>query len=120
MRQTLQTEGIRGFYRGYFSTITREVPFSLIQFPLWEYFKRCIADTQQIPIAPWQSTICGAAAGGIAAFLTTPLDVAKTRIMLAEKGTAIASGNVIYTLQQISQQKGVIGYFIYSYFNLHF
>lgn len=32
----------------------------------------------------WQSAMCGFCAGGIAAFVTTPLDVAKTRIMLAE------------------------------------
>ena len=26
-------------YRGYFSTIAREVPFSFIQYPLWEFLK---------------------------------------------------------------------------------
>ena len=39
IRQVMQEEGIRGFYRGYLPTIMREIPFSLIQFPLWEYFK---------------------------------------------------------------------------------
>lgn len=33
-------EGLRkGFYTGYFSTILRELPFSFIQFPLYEWMK---------------------------------------------------------------------------------
>ncbi len=32
-------EGLRGFYRGYWSMIAREIPFSFIQFPLWEGLK---------------------------------------------------------------------------------
>ncbi|KAK5912916.1 hypothetical protein CesoFtcFv8_002744 [Champsocephalus esox] len=36
---TLREEGFRGLYRGYSSTVLREIPFSLVQFPLWEYLK---------------------------------------------------------------------------------
>ncbi|XP_030163053.1 S-adenosylmethionine mitochondrial carrier protein isoform X6 [Lynx canadensis] len=35
----LYQEGIRGLYRGYTSTVLREIPFSLVQFPLWESLK---------------------------------------------------------------------------------
>ncbi|VDK65639.1 unnamed protein product [Anisakis simplex] len=38
-RSIFNSEGIRGFYRGYLSTLSREVPFSLIEFPLWEALK---------------------------------------------------------------------------------
>lgn len=31
--------GIRGFYKGYMITIMREIPFALIQFPIYEYLK---------------------------------------------------------------------------------
>uniref|UniRef100_A0A3B4DZK4 Mitochondrial S-adenosylmethionine carrier protein n=1 Tax=Pygocentrus nattereri TaxID=42514 RepID=A0A3B4DZK4_PYGNA len=37
---TLREEGVRGLYRGFGSTVLREIPFSLVQFPLWEYLKR--------------------------------------------------------------------------------
>ena len=33
------TNGLYGFYRGYWSMIAREIPFSFIQFPLWEGLK---------------------------------------------------------------------------------
>lgn len=41
------------------------------------------SEMQQSPVRPWQSSLCGAFAGGFSAAVTTPLDVAKTRIMLA-------------------------------------
>ena len=33
------TQGAGGFYTGYGTTLMREVPFSIIQFPLWEKAK---------------------------------------------------------------------------------
>uniref|UniRef100_UPI00358F190C mitochondrial S-adenosylmethionine carrier protein isoform X3 n=1 Tax=Myxine glutinosa TaxID=7769 RepID=UPI00358F190C len=81
---TLQQEGILGFYRGFKSTAAREVPFSLVQFPLWEFLKKYWSGKQGRAVDPWQGAVCGALSGGFAAALTTPLDVAKTRIMLAE------------------------------------
>ena len=38
---------------------------------------------------PWQASLCGAVAGGFSAAVTTPLDVAKTRIMLAKVVTPL-------------------------------
>lgn len=32
--------GFKGFYAGYFSLILREIPFSAIQFPIYEYMKK--------------------------------------------------------------------------------
>ena len=45
------------------------------------------ASMQGSPVQPWQGAVCGAFAGGIAAATTTPLDVAKTRVMLAKVGS---------------------------------
>lgn len=80
-----KTDGVRGVYRGFGSTIFREIPFSLIQFPLWEYFKECWTPTTGLELTPYYVALCGAFSGGIAAGVTTPLDVIKTRIMLAEQ-----------------------------------
>jgi solute carrier family 25 S-adenosylmethionine transporter 26 len=110
-QRTLYSDGFRGLYRGYTTTVLREIPFSLIQFPLWERLKVTWSRSQATPIQPWQSTVCGAFAGGVAALMTTPLDVAKTRIMLAEKGSPLASGQITLALESIWKQQGIKGLF---------
>lgn len=42
--ELINKEGIFGFYRGFGSTILREIPFSLIQFPLYEALKVTMID----------------------------------------------------------------------------
>ncbi|KAJ0023392.1 hypothetical protein NQD34_003291 [Periophthalmus magnuspinnatus] len=108
---TLQQEGIRGLYRGYGSTVLREIPFSLVQFPLWEYLKTLWTQRQGHTLSAWQSAVCGAVAGAAAAFVTTPLDVAKTRIMLAKPGSTAASGNISLVLYEVWRSRGFSGLF---------
>ena len=87
LRSTVREGGLRGLYRGYAATVSREIPFSLVQYPLWEYLKRLVRGERD-KLAPWQSAVVGAVAGGIAAAVTTPIDVAKTRIMLSTEPEA--------------------------------
>ncbi|KAK7102605.1 mitochondrial S-adenosylmethionine carrier protein-like [Littorina saxatilis] len=110
-RTTVASEGLRGLYRGYSSTLAREIPFSLIQFPLWEFFKKQWERKTQQPVMAWQSSVSGALAGGISAVVTTPLDVAKTRIMLAERGSSTAEGYIPYVVKQVYSQQGLSGLF---------
>ncbi|VDM83958.1 unnamed protein product [Strongylus vulgaris] len=42
-REIYKSNRLRGFYRGYLSTIAREIPFSIIEFPLWEFLKMKLA-----------------------------------------------------------------------------
>lgn len=103
-------EGLRkGVYRGFGTTIMREVPFSFIQFPLWEYLKLQWEPTTGLPLTPISVAVCGAISGGIAAGLTTPLDVIKTRIMLAEAGTK--NTTVTKLIKSIYREKGIKGLF---------
>ncbi|XP_074054886.1 mitochondrial S-adenosylmethionine carrier protein isoform X2 [Macrotis lagotis] len=92
----LYQEGIQGLYRGYKSTVLREA--------LWSRKQDHVVDS-------WQSAACGAFAGGFAAIVTTPLDVAKTRIMLAKVGSRTASGNVLSALFEVWKTGGISGLF---------
>ncbi|NXY14649.1 SAMC protein, partial [Atrichornis clamosus] len=111
LSHTLYHEGIQGLYRGYKSTVLREIPFSLVQFPLWESLKDLWSWKQGHVVDSWQSAVCGAFAGGFAAAVTTPLDVAKTRIMLAKTGSSSARGNVLAALGGIWRTQGLSGLF---------
>jgi solute carrier family 25 S-adenosylmethionine transporter 26 len=71
-----------GLYRGYGITLMREIPFAMIQFPLYEGGKVWWSELQGSPVNPVQAAACGSASGGFAAAITTPLDVVKTRLML--------------------------------------
>uniref|UniRef100_A0A8C2BRC0 Mitochondrial S-adenosylmethionine carrier protein n=1 Tax=Cyprinus carpio TaxID=7962 RepID=A0A8C2BRC0_CYPCA len=102
---TLQEEGFRGLYRGYGSTVLREVGWlsSTHQAVWWR--------RQGGRLDSWQAAVCGALAGGVAAFVTTPLDVAKTWIMLAKAGTSTASGNIPEVLYEVWRSRGIPGLF---------
>ncbi|XP_077781186.1 mitochondrial S-adenosylmethionine carrier protein isoform X3 [Podarcis muralis] len=93
------------------NTVCEEIPFSLVQFPLWESLKDLWSWKQGHVVDSWQSAVCGAFAGGFAAAVTTPLDVAKTRIMLAKTGSRTASGNVLSALHQVWRTQGISGLF---------
>lgn len=83
IRHIVQTDGLRGFYRGFGATLFRDIPFSCIQFPLYEWLNR-----QSGATTPLQRALVGCFSGSVAALVTTPLDVVKTRVMLNESTTS--------------------------------
>ncbi|KAF8510515.1 S-adenosylmethionine transporter [Hysterangium stoloniferum] len=91
-QKTLDVEGFRGFYRGFGITVFREIPFTSIQFPLYEFFKKRLAQQfHRDSLYAHEAAACGSVAGGIAAATTTPLDVLKTRVMLDMRANASKS-----------------------------
>merc|ERR1712224_834971 len=82
------SEGVRGFYAGLGATICREVPFALVQMPLFEEFKRrhplASRAEQDAKIQGVVGMSSGSLAGAIGGAVTTPFDTTKTRIMLTE------------------------------------
>jgi len=87
VRDILRTTGPRGFYAGSSVSVLRELAFAAIQMPLYEELMRCNAGRLDAESRSRRGMI-GAAFGGIAGAtagaLTTPLDVIKTRSMLAQ------------------------------------
>mmetsp|Transcript_23252 Transcript_23252/g.32730 ORF Transcript_23252/g.32730 Transcript_23252/m.32730 type:complete len:337 (+) Transcript_23252:187-1197(+) len=98
-----------GLYRGFGITLMREIPFALVQFPLFEKFKTHLAKYKRIPrenIPPHQAALCGSISGGIAAAITTPLDVIKTRLMLGKDIKGIPYKNAMDVLHKILHIEG--------------
>ncbi|XP_017763505.1 PREDICTED: S-adenosylmethionine mitochondrial carrier protein-like [Eufriesea mexicana] len=98
---------LKMLYCGYWSTVARDMPFSLIQFPLWEYFKKVWNLHIDREILPIESATCGAIAGGIAATVTNPLDVIKTRIMLSHRNESTSELKILYVLKDIYKNEGL-------------
>uniref|UniRef100_A0AAY4CA71 Mitochondrial glutamate carrier 2 n=1 Tax=Denticeps clupeoides TaxID=299321 RepID=A0AAY4CA71_9TELE len=90
--ELLQTKGLSGLYRGAGATLLRDVPFSMIYFPLFANLNAlgrrapgCQGDPQER--APFlQSFLAGCTAGSVAAVAVTPMDVIKTRLQTLQKG----------------------------------
>ena len=59
----------------------------------------------------FQSAVCGSIAGGFAAAVTTPLDLAKTRIMLADEYTVTRKLRIKPVLTNIYYESGFRGLF---------
>ncbi|KAJ1735661.1 S-adenosylmethionine transporter [Coemansia biformis] len=110
VRGTHAADGLRGFYRGFLTQVVREIPFTCIQFPIYESLKQWHARRQNRPIRSWEAAVCGSVAGGTAAALTTPLDVVKTRVMLSTSAAGSAPGlaysGVVPTLTRIVREEG--------------
>ncbi|KAJ1722315.1 S-adenosylmethionine transporter [Coemansia erecta] len=106
-RATYAMEGLSGFYRGYLTQVVREIPFTCIQFPMYEHMKVAWARRARRELRAWEAAVCGSVAGAAAAAVTTPLDVVKTRVMLSQRGTGLAEYSGIWqTLMRIAREEG--------------
>jgi solute carrier family 25 S-adenosylmethionine transporter 26 len=95
-----------GLYRGYGMTLMREIPFAAIQFPLYEHAKVYWGERQGSSVNPVQAAACGSLSGAIAAGLTTPLDVVKTRLMLGADRDGKPYQSAVDVVRRTLQQEG--------------
>mmetsp|Transcript_9880 Transcript_9880/g.17800 ORF Transcript_9880/g.17800 Transcript_9880/m.17800 type:complete len:335 (-) Transcript_9880:354-1358(-) len=110
VRGIVAKDGIKGLYTGYFSLVLRELPFDLIEFPLYELMKKTALNIKrsrtgspQARLENWESAACGSFAGAIAAAVTTPLDVVKTRLMTAPPGKY---NGVLHAMKLVIEEEG--------------
>merc|ERR1712118_449923 len=89
-RSIVREDGPAGLFRGYWATCFRDTPFIVVLFLSYEQFKAwkirlTFANHGPAQVfSPWsdaETVLWGGISGAIAAFLTTPFDVIKTRIM---------------------------------------
>ncbi|KAG7285346.1 hypothetical protein NEMBOFW57_009968 [Staphylotrichum longicolle] len=115
--------------QGWGITVMREVPFTILQFPLWEALKAwgrerrvrtgrgLLGDVATHPhpgagdgvvgeVSAAESALYGSISGGVAAAVTTPLDVLKTRVMLSTNRESM--GRIVRT---ILKENGVRPFF---------
>ncbi|KAI0820805.1 mitochondrial carrier [Trametes gibbosa] len=83
-RTVYRTEGLGAFYVSYPTTLTMTVPFTAVQFTVYEQLKALLNPSGVY--SPATHIVAGGLSGAVAGAVTTPLDVAKT--ILQTRGTS--------------------------------
>ncbi|EGR28303.1 mitochondrial carrier protein, putative [Ichthyophthirius multifiliis] len=86
IKSVYNLKGIQGFYAGFGTMILRDIPFSMIQLPVYDLLKqnrqqKKIQETKQKTLSFSESCFCGGTAAALASFCTTPMDVLKSKLM---------------------------------------
>lgn len=121
-------------WRGYGTLVARNLPFTAMQFPLFEYLRERIQHKwrqrqrqqqqeqekkeQSVSERALITALSAGLAGGVAATITTPIDVVKTRVMLAasgeggqQKSTSSGSSGAFAVGKEIYRKEGIHGLF---------
>ncbi|CAO2145296.1 unnamed protein product [Urochloa humidicola] len=105
---TLQQDGPKGFFRGTGATLCREVPFYVAGMCLYAEAKKAAQHVTKRDLEAWEIVAVGALSGGLAAVVTTPFDVMKTRMMTAPPGTPVSMQTIVLS---ILGKEGPLGLF---------
>eukprot|EP00978_Attheya_sp_CCMP212_P035186 scaffold151563_cov45-Attheya_sp.AAC.2 len=107
LKDLIRTGGVKSLYRGVVPTLWRDVPFSAIYWLGVEQFRSRLQNSPMVGghhyldrgelIPPWleasHAFMSGAAAGMIAAAMTTPFDVVKTRQQMVQTSSTSSSSS---------------------------
>jgi solute carrier family 25 S-adenosylmethionine transporter 26 len=96
-------------WRGYGALASRNLPFTAIQFPLYEHLRASLTSWRRggreanvtLGEKAVITAVSGGAAGSLASLVTTPVDVVKTRIMLSasHSSEAVASAKAVEAIK---------------------
>ncbi|KAG7363019.1 mitochondrial carrier protein [Nitzschia inconspicua] len=121
-------EGVGGFYRGYWNSLMRDVPFRVAQLTTYEVAKnfylrfkrsqrfhrmswetRTRQSSVNLELSPVESAVLGGVAGCISTLITQPMDVIRTLMMT---NSAAYGNSMVICLKNVLHHNGIRG--IYS------
>lgn len=113
-RHIFKHEGLKAFYRSYFTQLTMNLPYHSLHFVTYEFMQDLT--NRQRDYNPKAHVISGAVAGALAAAVTTPLDVCKTLLNTQEKIALVAANSdritgLLQATRVVYKCCGIRGYF---------
>ncbi|KAG7955055.1 hypothetical protein I3843_11G051600 [Carya illinoinensis] len=110
-------QGLKGLYAGYWSTLARDVPFAGLMVMSYEALKdvteygkqRWIPNPKSHVSSSLEGLLLGGLAGGFSAYLTTPLDVIKTRLQV--QGSTARYNGWFDAIRTVWMTEGIKGMF---------
>lgn len=118
--------GVTGLYRGTSACLLRDMPFSAIYFPTYAHLKKVLFNFDPIEdttknqksnhsvrkrLNTWELLVSGALAGIPAAFLTTPMDVIKTRLQIDPRQGETRYSGIINAARTILREESYKSFF---------
>ncbi|XP_078076592.1 mitochondrial glutamate carrier 1 isoform X3 [Mustelus asterias] len=85
-KELLRSKGIAGLYKGLGATLLRDVPFSIVYFPLFANLNKLGQKSSGEKAPFYVSFASGCIAGSTAAIVVNPCDVIKTRLQSLQRG----------------------------------
>ncbi|GAB4860251.1 hypothetical protein Ancab_011731 [Ancistrocladus abbreviatus] len=116
VKRVLKEEGFGAFYASYRTTVIMNAPFTAVHFATYEAAKRGLSEISPESASDESLIVhatAGAAAGALAAVVTTPLDVVKTQLQCqgvcgCDRFTSGSMKDVIQTIVNKDGYKGLM------------
>lgn len=112
-RTIYREEGVRGFYSAWRPTMARNVPFVIVTFSTNDLLKQkrlrksCGNDEKTNELSVKENLAIGVTSALVAAVVTQPVDVIKTRMMTQQASTAIPYSSAFDCASTILRKEGV-------------
>ncbi|XP_015667427.1 mitochondrial glutamate carrier 1 [Protobothrops mucrosquamatus] len=115
-RDLLRSKGIAGLYKGLGATLVRDVPFSVVYFPLFANLNKLGQKSPEVKAPFYVSFLSGCAAGSTAAVAVNPCDVIKTRLQSLQRGVNEDTySGIIDCTRKIWRNEGPLAFFKGAY-----
>ena len=108
-KQTVQTNGIRGLYRGLSVLVYGSIPKSAVRFGSFEKFKTIMMD-EKGNLSPVNRLVCGLGAGvSEAIFAVTPMETIKVKFINDQRSANPKFRGFFHGVREIVREQGVRG-----------
>lgn len=117
VRRVMREEGFGAFYASYRTTVLMNAPFTAVHFATYEAAKKALVEVSPERVGDEEGWLvhatAGAAAGGLAAAVTTPLDVVKTQLQCqgvcgCDRFTSSSISDVLKTIVKKDGYRGLL------------